>query len=217
MYGVLQIGPAHIALPLDVLREVIPCPPQFSGLPAFVPGLLGAISVRGRVLPVLDLRVVLGLPTPRDSSQVIVLMRHAGALLGLLTDGVRGLTRLAGGALNTMACDGPALLFSGSFERAEDRNVVSVLDASAVMRLPGLPLLRDDTATDAVQSSSVGGVARRALMLVRCGNLRLAMDVIDIHTTLPTVTLHPSSMDGQVCRGVIDSSPRMSITSSPSW
>lgn len=202
VYGVLQVGAAHIALPLDVLREVIPCPLQFSALPAVAPGLLGAISVRGKVVPVLDLRAVLALPTPRHSEQVVVLMRHADALLGLLTDGVRGLTRLPAHALNAMACDGRSLLFSGSFERAEDRSVVSVLDADAVMHLPGLPLLRDDSHSDA--SAAVIGSPRHALMLLRCGDLRLAMDVTDIHATLPTVTLQPSSMDGEVCRGTIE-------------
>lgn len=208
VYGVLRIGAAHIALPLDVLREVIPCPPQFSGLPASAPGLLGAISVRGRVLPVLDLRVVLGRDAPRHDGQVVVVMRqampHGGALLGLMTDGVSGLTRLPAKTLNAMSSGSDTLLFSGSFERAEDHNVVSVLDAAAVMRLPGVPLLQDDSGASATAATSTASVPRCPLMLVRCGDVRLAMDVTDIHTTLPRVTLHPSSMDGRVCRGVIE-------------
>lgn len=202
VYGVLQIGATHIALSLGVLREVIPCPLLLSGLPASAPGLLGAISVRGKVLPVLDLRVVLGLDAPRHDGQVGVVMRHGGALLGLLPDGVRDLTKLPAGMLNAMSSDSHALLFSGSFERTEDHSVVSVLDAEAVMRLPGMPLLRDDSRT--ASSAAVASVPRCALMLVRCGNVRLAMEVTDIHTTLPEVTLQPSSMDGQMCRGVIE-------------
>ena len=209
IYGVLQIGTTHIALPLDVLREVIPCPAQFSGLPAAAAGLLGAISVRGRVLPVLDLRVVLGLEAPRCEGQVVVVMRQqmreGGALLGLLTDGVRGLTKLPAGTLNAMSSGSQSLLFSGSFERAEDRSVVSVLDAAAVMRLPGVPLLQDDGGNEnSAAAAATAHVPRCALMLVRCGDVRLAMEVTDIHTTLPEVTLQPSSMDGRVCRGVIE-------------
>jgi purine-binding chemotaxis protein CheW len=203
VYGVLLLGAMHIALPLTVLREVIPCPPQFSGLPASAPGLLGAVNLRGRVLPVLDLRVSLGLDTPRTDDQVVVVLRHGGALLGLLADGVRGLTRLAAGALGEMSSSGPPLLFSGSFERAEDGTVVSVLDVAMLMRLPGLPLSRDDGAGAPVAALSPQ-VPRCALMLVRCGSVRLAMDVADVHTTLPVVTLAPSAMDGRVCRGVVE-------------
>lgn len=202
VYGVLQIGATHIALSLGVLREVIPCPPQLSGLPASAVGLLGAISVRGKVLPVLDLRVVLGLDAPRHDGQVVVVVRHGGALLGLLTDGVRGLTKLPAGMLNAMSSGSHPLLFSGSFERTEDRSVVSVIDAEAVMRLPGVPLLRDDSST--ASNATVASVPRCALMLVRCGKVRLAMEVADIHTTLPEVKLLPSSMDGWVCRGVVE-------------
>lgn len=202
-YGVLLLGTMHMALSLDVLREVIPCPPEFSALPASAPGLLGAVSLRGRVLPVLDLRASLGWEAPRLASQVVVVLRHGGALLGLLADGVRGLARLPAGALDAMNSSSHPLLFIGSFERAEDGSVVSVLDAAALMSLPGVPLARDASAAEA----SVGActqVPHCALMLVRCGPTRLAMDVADIHTTLPMVTLLPSAMDGRVCRGVIE-------------
>ncbi len=157
--------------------------------------------MRGKVVPVLDLRVPLGLPAAREPGQVVVMLRHEGRLLGLLADGVRGLTRLAANELNAMGCDGAGLMFSGSFERGEDATVVSVLDTAALMRLPGLPLLRDD-AGDAAEG--VGGVERRALMLVRCGMVGLALDVTAIHATLPRMTLHASSLTGKVCRGVID-------------
>lgn len=207
--GVLQLGPARVALPLDVLREVIPRPARFDGLPAAAPGLLGAMSVRGKVLPVLDLRVALGLPAEPRDDQVVVLMRHAGRSLGLLCDGVRGLTRLAAGALDAIGCgeagvpQGASLLFSGSFEHAADGSVVSVLDAAAVMRLPGLPLLRERAAAaDGGRPADTG--TTEPLMLLRCGAFGLALDVTRIHTTLPRVTLHASSLDGPVCRGVIE-------------
>lgn len=203
VYGVLQLGTAQVALSLDALREVLPCPAQFSGLPASTPGLLGAMAVRGKVVPVLDLRVPLGLPAPREPGQVIVMLRHGGRLLGLLADGVRGLTKLAPGALHAMGCDGAGLLFCGSFERGEDASVVSVLDPAALMRLPGLPLLRDDAPGEGAGRAGAA-TPRRALMLVRCGAAGLALDVTTIHATLPRVTLHASSLDGRTCRGVID-------------
>ncbi len=107
-----------------------------------------------------------------------------------------------------MVSGGDDLLFSGSFERAETGRVVSLLDVGAIMRLPGLPLLRDaDADVDAEvagRHSGAAAVERRALMLVRCGDLGLAIEVEEIHATLPEVTLLPSSMDGRICKGLIE-------------
>jgi purine-binding chemotaxis protein CheW len=201
VYGVLLLGPLQFALPAAALREVIPAPDRFSALPAQASGLLGAVSMRGRIVPVLDLRIVLGLSAPRQPAQVVVVLRHAGALIGLLTDGVCGLTRLGAGRLDRMTTTGAPLLFSGSFERSEDASVVSVLDPAALMQLPGLPWLSERSGDAA--ASRRGSTERRALMLVRCGPFGLALDVHDIHTTLPQVTLLPSSVAGRVCRGVV--------------
>ena len=201
VYGVLQLGPAQVALPMDALREVIPSPARFSALPVTTIGLLGAFTLRGQVVAVLDLRLLLGQPAPREPGQVVVLVRHADTVLGLLVDGVRGLTRLAAGRLNRMDFNGAELLFRGCFERAEDGSVVSVLDAAALMRLPGVPLLREAKPGDARPGQHL---TRRSLMLVRCGEIGLAIGVTEIHATLPQVTLKPSSIEGRVCHGVIE-------------
>lgn len=202
-FGLLQIGAARVALSLDALREVIPCPPAFGSLPAAATGLLGAIGLRGRVVPVLDLRVVLGLPAERAEGQVVVVARHANRTLGLLVDGVRGLTRLATAAVHDIRCEGGTLLFTGSFQHETDGTVVSVLDPGAVMSLPGVPLLQDDgdAGKDARRNATT---EHKPLMLVRCGEIGLAIDVTDIHATLPRVEPRSSSLEGRVCRGVIE-------------
>lgn len=204
VYGVLQIGEARVALALQTLREVLPCPPRFCALPAAAPGLLEAVNVRGKVVPVLDLRALLGGPAQRTDGQLVVVVRHEGAVLGLLADAVCGLTRPAPGTLDELAPGtGAALLFTASFERAEDASVVSVLDVAALMHQPGVPRMRE-SATAQAFSVLAAETARESLMLVRCGDIRLAADVLQVHATLPRVTLLPSSMDGRVCRGVIE-------------
>ncbi len=91
-YGILTIGQSQVALPLEGLREVIPCPQQLIVLPSQARGLLGAVDLRGQVIPVLDLRVVLEVDATRSPEQVVVVIIHEGRLLGLLADEVRGVT-----------------------------------------------------------------------------------------------------------------------------
>ena len=64
-YGLMRLADLDIALPLSALREVVSCPPVLDPLPARASGLLGAMTLRSSVLPVLDLRPDLDRPDPR--------------------------------------------------------------------------------------------------------------------------------------------------------
>jgi purine-binding chemotaxis protein CheW len=58
--------------------------------------LPGILSQRGVVVPVVDLRVLLGLPAqPPDRATRLVLVHHAGADLALLVDAVIDLVELS--------------------------------------------------------------------------------------------------------------------------
>lgn len=80
-YG-LSVGQVREVLPRATLTPLV-------GAPA---GLLGVLSLRGDLLPVLDLRLRLGLPPVQPSiGQCIVVTEMAPAAVGLLVDGVVGI------------------------------------------------------------------------------------------------------------------------------
>ena len=201
-YGVLRIGEAQVALPISLLREVVPCPREFAKLPTRAAGLLGAINVRGKVLPVFDLRETLEQSATLSDTQVVALLYQDGKALGLVADSLAGLTVVEESQINRMRSADGELLFSGSFVREEDLSIVSVLSIGALMAQPGLPLLNDAQVANMLEPKSQMGQTR-ALMLLRCGEVGLAMDVTDIHTILPIVKVTPTSLSSAVCRGVI--------------
>lgn len=201
-YGVLRIGEAQVALPISRLREVVPCPSHFAKLPTRAAGLLGAINVRGKVLPVFDLRETLEQSLSLSETQVVALLYQEGKALGLVADSLAGLTIVEDEQINRMAAHSGELLFSGSFVRHEDHSIVSVLSIQALMSQPGIPLLNDAQVANMLEPKVAIGQTR-ALMLLRCGEVGIAMDVTDIHTILPIVSVTPSSLNSAVCRGVI--------------
>jgi purine-binding chemotaxis protein CheW len=220
-YGILTIGASQVALPLAGLREVIPCPAQLIALPSHAPGLLGAVDLRGQVIPVLDLRVVLRADATRTPQQVIVVIIHEGQLLGLLADEVRGVTITPAAALHAMTAVGDQeLLFSHSFERHEDGSVVSVLDIAAICRLPGTPLIREssDDGTEPPAASGFAGLsgaleptggsgvegAGQSMLLMRCGDIGLGIEIEHVHATLPHLDVRPSPLQHGICLGVVD-------------
>lgn len=98
---VFYLSDERYAFPLEVVREVgrvghiTPLP----GLPAVV---LGATGLRGEVLPVLDLRRILGLPErPPDAESRLLVVRHGDTVAAMLADRVEDIAALPVSALQT--------------------------------------------------------------------------------------------------------------------
>jgi purine-binding chemotaxis protein CheW len=203
--GVLRVGPARVAVTRGVLREVLPCPEQLEPFPAAGAGLLGAVNLRGSVVPVLDLRLLLGWPPERTAEQIVAVLNLEGRIIGLLCDEVLGVTDLTGAALQQLADAEDDLLFSHSFERPEDGRIVSLLDVDRLLRLPGVPATSAPTTEGAPPPAAderSGGVTE--LVVFRCGDIRLGLDVARVHALLPKVDLTPSPLVGRLCVGVTE-------------
>ena len=207
VYGLLRMADMDVALPLSALREVVSCPPELAGLPAAGPGLLGALELRRLVLPVLDLASVLGRPAERRPAQVVVVVASGGQVLGLLADEIGGICQVPAESLVTARTEGGGLLFSATFRHPETGRAYSILDAAAILALPGIPTVTDVT-RDAATVGRTTRTARRMLTVLRCGPYRFAVDVTHVHTTLPTPDLRPSVLASPTCLGVVHYSDR---------
>ncbi|PPK93811.1 purine-binding chemotaxis protein CheW [Kineococcus xinjiangensis] len=210
VYGLLSLAGMEVALPLSALREVVPCPAEFSALPVTSPGLLGAMVLRELPVPVLDLRARLGGGSDLSGDRVVVILAHGGRLLGIVGDRLRGITPLPEGELHAVGAQGDPLLFSASFRHPVDGDVVSVLDVARLLDLPGVPSVAEPAhqaggaVVGAGTGTGSGTGARRTLTLLRCGDRVLAMDAAHVHTTLAGSVPRPSVLDSEVCRGVRD-------------
>jgi purine-binding chemotaxis protein CheW len=88
----LGIGQEVFAVPVEVVVEILDTRPAFR-IPEAPPYLVGLIDVRGRGVPVVDLRTKLGLPPapPGESTRILVLDIPIGGrslALGLVADRV---------------------------------------------------------------------------------------------------------------------------------
>jgi purine-binding chemotaxis protein CheW len=80
---VFAVGAELYAFPGPQVREVRPLPwlTRLSGTPASIAGL---INVRGRIVPVIDLRPLVGAPVSDGPSLSVVMLPHRGADIGVL-------------------------------------------------------------------------------------------------------------------------------------
>jgi purine-binding chemotaxis protein CheW len=79
------------ALPLDSVREVVVAPARFSRVPHAGLAVKGVMTLRGRVVPVVDLARLLSLPSHEGAGGKVVLLEFSRRDLGLLVTEVEGI------------------------------------------------------------------------------------------------------------------------------
>ncbi|WP_295641670.1 chemotaxis protein CheW [uncultured Methylibium sp.] len=200
-YGLMRIDATPLALPVASLREVIPCPERLAPLPVPAAGVCGAVRLRGSIIPVLDLRQVLGLPPAAEGGGcVVVLMRHEGRLLGLRVSAVSGMARVAGDRLHALDIATPAGAGIATHSFETEDGVATLLDAGRIAGLPGVPMVVEPSGGS--RDGAVG--AREPLLLFRCGGLPFGIAAMSVDATVPRIALRDNALVGELCRGVID-------------
>ncbi|HEX8537686.1 MAG TPA: chemotaxis protein CheA [Cystobacter sp.] len=79
------VGEETYVLPLEAVRECLALPVEFNGKSG-----AGVLSLRGRSLPYLRLREVLGVDGPVSSRESVVVLGHGGSRAGLVVDALHG-------------------------------------------------------------------------------------------------------------------------------
>jgi len=80
--------PASIVLEMESLTEVTP-------VPGTLPHVAGLVHIRGRVIPLVDLRVRFGLPPAEHGpDRRVVVVEHEGRRIGLSVDAAREVAKI---------------------------------------------------------------------------------------------------------------------------
>lgn len=100
LHVVFKVGETDYVLPASTVLEM----ESFSGV-THVPGtathVAGLVHIRGRVIPLVDLRARFGLgPVERSLDQRVVVVDHHGRRIGLLVDAAREVAKIEQGAFD---------------------------------------------------------------------------------------------------------------------
>jgi len=132
-YLAFRLGETDYALPLLRIVEIrlVPAIRPVPGTPPHIPGV---IDVRGVVVPVVDLRVVVGVPAAFDRFTVAVVVKHVWDMVALVVDGVTGVRDLPAGALEPLGAAGVGVgtPLVAAVARAAD-GLLLVLDVDAAL------------------------------------------------------------------------------------
>lgn len=84
------------AIPIAAVREIVSLPPNVSRVPRAQSHVLGVVTLRGRLVPLVSARTLLGLPrgAGEERAQVLVISPDADATVGLVIDRAREILRI---------------------------------------------------------------------------------------------------------------------------
>lgn len=207
--GGFRLDDMELALPLSALREVQPCA-ELSPLPCPNHAVIGGLNLRGVVIPVLDLRGLLGKPAGALVHPCVVIMVHDGHALGLLSTGVSGVFEVSRDAIKPLAsAEGSAALCQGTVVRVDSGATVGLISPDALFACPEVPRTLDPEPERSqviaqVNTDDEGDQGFLPVMLMRCGKVALSIDAMAVSATLlsPQVLSSPLAMGH--CRGVIE-------------
>lgn len=134
-----ELGSDVYGVPLRRVREILR-PPPIAEVPRSPPGILGVVSVRGRITTVVDPHRRLGLPpVPRTPRSRILLVEGNGETIGLWVDAVLKVHRLAEREIELASILGGAVaehirgIGRPARDRAEAQQVIVLLDLDALL------------------------------------------------------------------------------------
>ncbi|MGB8933310.1 MAG: chemotaxis protein CheW, partial [Anaeromyxobacteraceae bacterium] len=93
-----RLGKEEFAVAIDRVREVLRAP-RITEVPRAPVGVLGVVTVRGEVVPVVDARARLGVAVGQGTGGRIVIVETGEGPLGVLVDDVASVVRLPRGAI----------------------------------------------------------------------------------------------------------------------
>ncbi|MBH1988183.1 MAG: chemotaxis protein CheW [Burkholderiales bacterium] len=128
------------------VQEIVQLPEHITALPNVAHHVLGLISLRQRLLPLVSLRGLFGLPDedPSEHHRIVVIALPAGGQVGLVTDAVKEVLSIPRSQADAMpgilAADSQMQEFSSICRLDEGKRLVSII---ATDRLLGLSGMRD--------------------------------------------------------------------------
>ncbi len=141
------------ALPLAEVSEVILLPPQINEIAQSDDGVLGVVNRHDRLLPIVSIRLLLGLPAVLPPSSRVIVARIGDATVGLVVDRVQAILRVPAGAIDPA----PAVLNRGEGE-AQVQSIGRLPGArSLVAILSGERLFRDEKVAHILADGRSGG------------------------------------------------------------
>jgi purine-binding chemotaxis protein CheW len=210
IYGTFHLSGDEFAIEMADLQEVVNAPAKMQKMPLAPAYLLGLFNLRGRILPVVDLRVLLQASQPEADQTIarsMVVLRRGPACLGLLFDRVGEILRVEQEEITpieqrNVPDHAPQMPVQAVICRDAGQRIIQVLDLAALLTIRNLPSLTKQTGTQETNdrlTSRMRDLYREKLIGFTVGDCNLALELKCIAAIIDSVGQNPSPWKSEIC------------------
>lgn len=203
-YGVVQINGAYLGIEATALMEAVHWPANLQRHPVTRGALAGVFTLRGKPIPLLDLRPLLSdevgqqMPTP-----LVAILKYNGGLLGVAIDSVCDIVKASDSQLCPLGPSGegsgliPTLILSG-----DDERLIYMLDLAFLAGLPGV-LFSADTGAGPVSRQALHAKSQlRHYLVFECDGQHFSIDASVVTELVDKPQIAPTDFGNGYCLGV---------------
>lgn len=132
-YLFVQMGEEHFAISIELLKEIIALPSEFTQIAGSRHELLGMISLRDQLLNVADLRRFFGFKDALSEKNRVLVAEHKGKLLGLVVDQILDIQEIERSLIEMMPTNFEDQKISGVIRN--DQQLISIIGEEVITQL----------------------------------------------------------------------------------
>ncbi|WP_024696082.1 chemotaxis protein CheW [Pseudomonas syringae] len=203
-YGVVQISGTYLAVVADALMEAVHWPTDLQRHPLTQGALLGVFTLRGKPLPLVDLRGQLASGADHSAPTALVaILKFGGGFLGLAIDAVCDILKASDSQFCSIGPGGtrtgllPELLLG-----SEESRMIYKLDLQVLADLPGVMFAADQHAQ--LLKEQAQAAKRRLLhyLVFECDGRHFCIDASVVTELVDGPEISASDFGSDCCFGV---------------
>ncbi|MEO1697219.1 MAG: chemotaxis protein CheW [Planctomycetota bacterium] len=202
-YGTFFVGATEFAFPTRAVREVVPYPERVTPVPMCSGAVHGIFSLRGEVLPILDMAALLDLEGTVDRrDQRVAVIEIGASIVGVAIDRTGEVVRPQREEVHRMdhrKADSSEII-DGVIELANEERFIQTLSPDVLGAIPGVPRHAEGVATaEAIAEAKSFSKA----IVFRIGDVELALRIEDVLEIQSELEVSESPAYFEHCAGVV--------------
>jgi len=206
LFGSFHLGDDEFALPASCIREVVNYPAKVTALPLSPAYLEGMFTLRGSVIPVVNLGRLFRADAPRAvATDKIAILDFQQVLIGIVFQDTGNILRVPASARSALqyAAGAAHAVIAGTILLDGGARLLQILDPHALLRIENVPHVLALQATGAKLSTARyhAQSERRQCVSFHAAGATFAFEMLAIQEIIRVPELHSSLLNSELCLG----------------